>query len=1206
MSSFNFSFAITGPTRPAYRISKRDLGDSALDHQLHDGELFYGTYHIIRKNRPTTLLLVFLTFSLGAMLRTVLKETKIPILVIIFTFGLTLGIIAHFSYQLPFVKNIADIDPVLFLHLFTPIIIFTASFEMDFYIFRKSFWQVLILAVPGFLMNCAFLGWLTYKINKYNWSWDDSMLFGIILSTTDPVLSVASVRNIGLSKIVINLIKGESLFNDATTVIIFELYRDLINRSHQEIVKEILIKLILKFFASAAFGFLSSRFVIFWLQHIFNDGVIEVVLSFSMAYIVFFLAEWLGMSGVIALCILGLVLDSVSFSPGMDVFLYKFWSMLTFLAHIMIYLIMGIVIAQKTFPYVNARAFFYIITIYLSLNLVRALVILALSPFLSRLGYGFNWRWGAIIVWSGMRGTFTLNMALGISQTESVTQAEVYIKTMILLHAGTASLLTLIINSTTVKKLVMTLGLCNITLPKRMAMHNAVQRIRQMEANTFSMLKLDRFLADANWAMAEEAIKIDYPYKLDSEEVNQLIKTLRCPDCNTDITFERSSQQIADIMEEARLRLLTAQIASYQKQYNSGMLNQDAAQTLIGAAESYVDIEGKFMNIHEVKTYWENKGILVMMKKLLTDWVYSVKDETSKPPKNKLLRLSHEIVFMEEFEYISTMITCLNCIPIVLHFIPSVNSSYLPQLKMCNYYFLSLYILEALLKAMAMGSSYFYYHWNQFDILIIVVGIIDVMVVNLFKSLTPTYAMTNIVKMFRFFRLLRILRLLKLVIPKTIFLLDKQINRQLTFRYDIAKGYVQGEEDIKCLVGQIAGHEKVYLEINKIMEKNKQEAMKELGLMQRDYPDIVTAVKTKQAVQTVLNTASETLRVMISGGIVDKTEGAELQKMILIKRKQLATLPPTIAPPTAQDLLCNVMWLQNDKNQIEYIQKKAKILYYDYGDIIFDEGELPQGIHLIVSGMIKLSGSAPCYGVDKEAQKDDTKEAQKVVKEHHKHEAVSSYTDYLVTGAIIGELNCLTKQEMEYGVTCETAVQTCFISIDDLLEAFDKFLESPSLEYKIWLKLALDVALKTFRETLPNQDWSYKICVQFSNMYVLDVPNHTKCDIYDGAMDDVILVHGTVKDCQLGQRYSAPCILPKTCHQVQGTASATKLLVIRTTEHGARKSTGTCSSICQYHSTRRHATMGHIFALDAGSHSTVSSDLEYTYLSSQNPNLRRV
>ncbi|XP_060135516.1 sodium/hydrogen exchanger 10-like, partial [Zootoca vivipara] len=1131
----NLSMPVSVPGRRTY-ISMRGAHDH--DYIDEDNLLYYDSYHIIAKKRPMMVLVVFLSFLLGAVLRTIIKEVKIPILVIICLVGTGIGTVPHFYPQFPFVKDIAGIDPILFLHLFTPVIIFAAAFEMDFYIFRKSFWQVLILAVPGFLMNCAFLGWLTFKINKYDWSWDDSMLFGIILSTTDPILSVTSVRNIGLSKIVVNLIKGESLFNDATTVIIFELYRDLANETHHELIKEIFIKLILKFFASTALGFFTSRLVSYWLQRIFNDGVIEIILSFSMAYIIFFIAEWLGMSGVIAICILGLLLDTVSFSPGLDIFLFKFWSMLTFLAHIMIFVITGIVLAQKAFPHFRSHDMFYIIIVYLSLNLTRALVVFVLSPFLSRLGYGFNWRWGAVLIWSGMRGTFTLNMALGISQTERKSSNE--FPTKLLLHSGTASMLTLMINSTTVRSLVTTLGLCNITLPKRMAMHNAVQRIRQMEANAFAMLKLDRFLADANWTMAEEAIKIDYPYKLDSEEMDQLIKSIRCPECNANVTFEGSAQQITDIMEEARLRLLTAQIASYQKQYNSGMLNQDAAQTLIGAAESYVDIEGKFMNIHEVKTYWESKGVLVKLKKLLSDWVYSVDEETFKPPKNKFLRMCHHMVFLDEFEYISTMMTFLNCVPIVLHFIPKYADTFVEELKTCNYYYLALYILEALFKAFAMGRTYIFYHWNQFDLIIIVVGVVDVMISHFFKKLRTKFQMLNTIRIFRFVRVLRILRLFKLVIPRIIYLLDKQINKQLTFRYDIAKGYVQGEEDTNCLIGQIAGHERVYQEVNRILETNKQEAMKELGLMQRDYPEIVTGVKTKQAVQTVLNIASETLKFMILGGIVDKTEGGELHKMILIKKQQLAALPSTIAPPTAQELLRNVIWLQNDRKQVEYIQRKAKILYYDYGDMIFEEGELPQGVHLIVSGMIKLSGSIPRYGVGKEA-----------FKEICARLPITSYTDYMVAGAIIGELNCLTKQEMEYGVTCETAVQTCFISIDDLLEAFDKFLEPPSLEYKIWLKLALDIALKTFKENLPNQDWNYKMCVQLSNIYLLDVPNHTKCDIYDGRMDEVILVHGTVLDCQLGQRYYAPFLLPKTCHQVQGTATSTKLLVIRTLEQGA-------------------------------------------------------
>ncbi|KAF7245370.1 Sodium/hydrogen exchanger 10 [Varanus komodoensis] len=140
MSPLNLSFANAGAMRRAHSVNGQEAND-ALDPSFHNGEQFYGTYHIIRKNRPIVVLLVFLSCAVGALLRTVLKETKIPILVIIFVIGLILGIVAHFSYELPFVKSIAEIDPVLFLHLFTPVIIFTASFEMDFYIFRKSFWQ---------------------------------------------------------------------------------------------------------------------------------------------------------------------------------------------------------------------------------------------------------------------------------------------------------------------------------------------------------------------------------------------------------------------------------------------------------------------------------------------------------------------------------------------------------------------------------------------------------------------------------------------------------------------------------------------------------------------------------------------------------------------------------------------------------------------------------------------------------------------------------------------------------------------------------------------------------------------------------------------------------------------------------------------------------------------------------------------------------
>ncbi|XP_078238105.1 solute carrier family 9 member C1-like isoform X2 [Pogona vitticeps] len=405
----------------------------------------------------TLLLVVSVIFLVGALVNILFVPKNTPAYIITFFIGVALGTVSRLTSQLPMVKTFSEIDTELFFHLFTPVIIFTAAFQMDFHVFKKSFCQVFILAVLGFLMNSTCIGLLSYKINAHSWSWDDSMLFGIILSTTDPLLSVASVKNVGISNILINLIRGESLLNDAASTIIFPFYSDLMFQNNLERFQAIFFQLILHIFGSAALGFLSSKIITYLFTTVFDDEIPRAILSLSVAYTSFILAECFGMSGVIAVCALGLCLDAVNFSPGMDVLLDKLLSFLTFVAQFLVFLIMGIVIGQKTYPSIDVHTFFYTVTVYLSLILIRGLVMCILTPFLSHFGYGFNWRWGAVLVWSGVRGTPTFNTVLAFSRTPSVRAEDLEIKTTIFFYSVSSSLLTLIINSTTVKKLVIAL-----------------------------------------------------------------------------------------------------------------------------------------------------------------------------------------------------------------------------------------------------------------------------------------------------------------------------------------------------------------------------------------------------------------------------------------------------------------------------------------------------------------------------------------------------------------------------------------------------------------------------------------------------------------------------------------------------------------------------------------------------------------------------
>ncbi|XP_075422849.1 sperm-specific sodium:proton exchanger-like isoform X3 [Ascaphus truei] len=1049
--------------------------------------------HIISKDIPRLFLPMFVACIAGALIRTLLKNFPIPYSVLLCIIGIIMG---------------------------------TAGVYVS---------EVALLVFPGYLVCCAFTALISMKMFNYNWSWNQSLLLGAIISSTDPILSAASLKDIVTSKMIIIIIEAEALLCDSTCVVLFELFKDRIVDQSESLAMKIVVKGILKFILSPIFGFLVSRILMFWLSRIFNDGLTEVSISFIAVYAVFYLAEWCGMSGVIAVTSLGLLLDKISFSPDTEIFLKRFWEMLTNLANTLVFVFVGIVIAGRTFQYITPIDIFNISILYIGLNVIRLLVVVALSPLLCRMGYGFNWRWGTIIIWSGLRGAFTLNMALVAFQTENLgTEQD---KSKILLIVSLTTLLTLLINASSVQRIVNMLGLSDISAPKRMAMYSAVRHIQDSEAVALSMLKMDRFLADANWSLVKSATEIEDPYMRKSnlciEELFPHFRAIKCPDCEREIPSSPSSKELEDMMEEARLRMLKAEMTSYWRQYSCGMLNRETTRTLINAAENHVDNIGKFMDIQEVKQYWEAKGFCVFIRRQLEDWVYNVKIEKIKQPKNKALKICYRIFLNNEFEYVAHIAIAMNIFPVVIDFLPILNVIYAEELELLNFFFITLYFCEATIKALAMRRAYIFNHWNQFDLFILLIGIVEMIVHHIMIASGTNFI--KFIRTFRFLRLIRVLRLFKIAMPNIINFLNKQINKQLSFGYDIAKGFILGEEDVKYLVERVSDQQIITEKLLIILEKNLQDAMKELGLLQRDHPEIVTSVKTNQAIRTILNNAKETLSILTSQGLIDINEGVKVDKIIQLKIKELSHFPSTILPATAEELLHSVPWLENDKAQIQFIKSKAKILFFDYGDTICKQGQKPRGIHLLVSGMVKLCGSNPDFGHYKDAdgQETDTKLAE------------TPYTDYRCSGAIFGEVNCLTNQVMEFTITCETAVQTCFISMNNLFEAFDAFMEFPSLEYKIWLAVAVKTAIKTFKENIAHQNWTVnKIFSWLSHAYVEDIEINRQFDIFDGSMDDLLLVYGSVIDCQQQQHYYAPCFIPKTSHRVQGTANITKVLIV--------------------------------------------------------------
>ena len=96
--------------------------------------------------------------------------------------------------------------------------------NLNWFHVQGAFNQALVLAGPGVLLGAAVMGCLVRVILPYNWSWTLCMVFGSILSATDPVAVVALLKTAGASPKLTMVIVGESLMNDGTAMVLFTLF----------------------------------------------------------------------------------------------------------------------------------------------------------------------------------------------------------------------------------------------------------------------------------------------------------------------------------------------------------------------------------------------------------------------------------------------------------------------------------------------------------------------------------------------------------------------------------------------------------------------------------------------------------------------------------------------------------------------------------------------------------------------------------------------------------------------------------------------------------------------------------------------------------------------------------------------------------------------------------------------------------------------
>ena len=196
-----------------------------------------------------------------------------------------------------------DLTPELILTLLVPPLVFEAAFHLNLRDLRRDLPGILLLAIPGVLITTVIVGGLTSLVTPL--ALPVALVFGALISATDPVAVVALFRALGAPKRLALLIEGESLFNDGTAIVIYNLMlvAALTGAFHpaQGVVD----------FLGVAAGGLAVGGVLGWLvaQLIarIDDYLIEITLTTVLAFGSYLIAEYLHFSGVLAVVAAGLV-----------------------------------------------------------------------------------------------------------------------------------------------------------------------------------------------------------------------------------------------------------------------------------------------------------------------------------------------------------------------------------------------------------------------------------------------------------------------------------------------------------------------------------------------------------------------------------------------------------------------------------------------------------------------------------------------------------------------------------------------------------------------------------------------------------------------------------------------------------------------------------------------------------------------------------
>lgn len=355
------------------------------------------------------LLLLLIAASLVAMAA---RRLRVP-----YTIALVFAGIAIDLFHLPIIELVGEtggddrwLSPEIIFMVFLPGLLFEAGININVRHLLKDLGPILVVAIAGVVIAAVATGYLIH------WAVGvplmAALVFGALISATDPISVLALFKRLGVNKRLAVIVEGESLFNDGTAVVLFQILLASVATGELDAVSG--VGLFLKVaFGGAAIG-LGLGYVVSRVTQQVDDPQVEITLTTILAYGSFLIAEHFHLSGVIAVVAAGLMIGNFGAEVGMSsrtkVAVWSFWEYVGFVINSLVFLLIGIEVHV-----LSLMEYWQPILVAIGAVLAgRALGVYPLAPLAGLIGERIPVKWRHVMFWGGIHGGVSLALALSL------------------------------------------------------------------------------------------------------------------------------------------------------------------------------------------------------------------------------------------------------------------------------------------------------------------------------------------------------------------------------------------------------------------------------------------------------------------------------------------------------------------------------------------------------------------------------------------------------------------------------------------------------------------------------------------------------------------------------------------------------------------------------------------------------------------------